>query len=390
MKLNDSEFNQWLISVRQDLHRHPEIAFEESATCDRIASILQELGIEVQRFDDMTGIVGLLRGTTQGPTMALRSDIDALPIQELNDVPYKSVHDGKMHACGHEATASILLGTARHLVHSGLAHKLKGNIKFIFQPAEERGAGAKAMIARGVLDNPHVDRIIAAHMDPNLKVGQAGHFHSLGYASADRFSIEIIGKGGHGARPEACIDPIVAGAHLVAQLQTIISRNLPPAQAGVVTVGKFTAGDVANVIPETAHLLGSIRALTEITRELIFQRIHELCNGIEQGFQVSCHLKISEGIPCLTNDTKVAAFLHDASADILGAENVRYLDPIMGSEDFSYFTEACPGAIMRLGCANAAKGLVYPLHSPHFDIDESVLLMGVKVFTHAIQQYLTV
>ncbi len=390
MKLTDSELTEWLISVRHDLHQHPEIAFEETGTCDRIAGILKELNIDVQRFDDMTGIVGLIRGASQGPTIALRSDIDALPIQELNDVPYKSVHDGKMHACGHEATATILLGTARHLVTSGLAAKLKGNIKFIFQPAEERGAGAKAMIERGVLEDPHVDRIIAGHMDPNLTIGQAGHFKSLGYASADRFSIEIIGKGGHGARPEACIDPIVAGAHLVTQLQTIISRTLQPAQAGVVTVGKFTAGDVSNVIPETAHLLGSIRALTEANRELIFKRIRELTRGIEESFQVRCRLEISEGIPCLTNDTDVAAFLHDASAEVLGDENVRYLDPIMGSEDFSYFTEARPGAIMRLGCANEAKGLVYPLHSPHFDIDEDVLLMGVKVFTQAIRHYLNI
>lgn len=388
MKITDSEFKEWLIAVRHDLHRHPEIAFEETGTCDRITGILNELGIEVQHFDDMTGVVGLIRGNSQGPTIALRSDIDALPIQELNGVPYKSVHDGKMHACGHEATATILLGTAKYLVNSGLAKKLKGNVKLLFQPAEERGAGAKAMIARGVLEDPHVDRIIAGHMEPNLPAGQIGHFKSLAYASADRFTIEIIGKGGHGARPEACIDPIVAGAHLVTQMQTIISRTLQPTQAGVVTIGKFSAGDVANVIPETANLFGSIRALTAANRELIFKRIRELTRGIEQSFSVGCQLEISEGVPCVTNDTDVAMFLHDASADVLGAGAVRYLDPIMGSEDFSYFTEARPGAIMRLGCANAAKGLVYPLHSPHFDIDEDVLLLGVKVFTRAISQYL--
>ena len=384
----DSALSRWLVDVRRDFHMYPEIAFEEVRTSDKIASILEDLGIQTKRFEKMTGVIGLIEGPSGGPTIALRSDIDALPIQELNKVPYKSLNDGKMHACGHEATATILLGTAKNLVTSGLMKKLKGNVKFLFQPAEERGAGAKAMIKRSVMENPHVDRVIAAHMDPNLTIGQAGHFKSLGYASADRFSITITGKGGHGARPEACIDPIVAGANLVVQLQTIVSRNLMPTQAGVVTIGKFVAGDVANVIPESAQLVGSIRALTGETRELIFKKIRELANGIEQGFQVKCKLEISEGVPRLINDSSVAAFLHEASASVLGSENVRYLEPIMGSEDFSYFTQARPGAIMRLGCANQAKGLTYPLHSPYFDIDESVLEIGVKVFMEAICRYL--
>ena len=384
----DSALSRWLVDVRRDFHMHPEIAFEEVRTSDKIASLLEDLGIQTKRIEKMTGVIGLIEGPSDGPTIALRSDIDALPIQELNKVPYKSLNDGKMHACGHEATATILLGTAKNLVTSGLMKKLKGNVKFLFQPAEERGAGAKAMIKRSVMENPHVDRVIAAHMDPNLTIGQAGHFKSLGYASADRFSITITGKGGHGARPEACIDPIVAGANLVVQLQTIVSRNLMPTQAGVVTIGKFVAGDVANVIPESAQLVGSIRALTGETRELIFKKIRELAHGIEQGFQVKCQLEISDGVPRLINDSSVAAFLYEASASVLGSENVRYLEPIMGSEDFSYFTQARPGAIMRLGCANQAKGLTYPLHSPYFDIDESVLEIGVKVFMEAICRYL--
>ena len=388
MELTDSEFFNWLVALRRDLHMHPEIAFEETITSAKIAAVLEELKIEVQRYDDITGVCGLIPGKSGGPTIALRSDIDALPIQELNDIPYKSQHDGKMHACGHEACVAILLGTAKYLMASGLGAQLRGNVKLIFQPAEERGAGAKAMIERNVLNDPDVDRIIAAHMDPNLNVGQVGHFKSLGYASADRFSIDITGKGGHGARPESCIDPIVAGAYLVTQLQTILSRTLKPTAGGVVTVGKFIAGDVANVIPESAYLEGSIRALSAETRDLIIKRLRELAQGLEISQQARCDLKIIEGIPCLTNDTNVAAFLHEISAGIVGADNVQYLDPIMGSEDFAYFTEARPGAIMRLGCANEAKGITHPLHSPYFDIDERVLLIGVKIFTAAIHQFL--
>ena len=381
-------FSKWLVDVRRDLHMHPETAFEEVRTSDKIANILQSLNLETQRLDGMTGVIGLIRGSIDGPTIALRSDIDALPIQELSDIPYKSLNDGKMHACGHEACVSILLGTAKHLVESGRAKTLRGHVKFLFQPAEERGAGARAMIERGALDNPEVNRIIAGHMAPDLPVGQVGHFKRLGYASADRFVLKIIGKGGHGARPEDCIDPIVAGSHFATQVQSIIARNIKPTRAGVITIGKFVSGDVSNVIPESAYLEGSIRALSTDVREQIFKRLREITRGLEQSFQVQCEFQINEGIPCLSNDSRVSKFLYDVSKSILGTENVHYLEPIMGSEDFSFFTESCPGAIMRFGCANIDKGLTYPLHSPYFDIDESVLEIGVKIFTKAINCYL--
>jgi amidohydrolase len=388
MTPTDSAFSRWLIDVRRDLHMHPEIAHEETRTSDKIADILQSLNVETHRLDDMTGVIGLIKGSSDGPTIALRSDIDALPIQELNDIPYKSLNDGKMHACGHEASVTILLGTAKYLVESGQVKTLKGNVKFLFQPAEERGVGAKAMIERGVLDHPTVDRIIAGHMTPDLPVGHVGHFRSLGYASADRFVMKITGKGGHGARPEDCVDPIVAGAHFITHLQSIVARNVKPTHAGVITIGKFVSGDVANVIPESACMEGSIRALSADVREQIFKRLREIASGLEKSFQVRCEFRINEGVPCLMNNPHVAKFLYDISGSVLGTENVRYLDPIMGSEDFSYFTESCPGAIMRFGCANAEKGLTYPLHSPYFDIDESVLEIGVKIFTEAIRCYL--
>lgn len=386
----DSALSGWLVNVRRDFHMHPEIAFNENWTSAKIADILQTLKIDTHRFNDMTGVVGLIRGNSDDPTIALRSDIDALPIQELNKVPYKSLNDGKMHACGHEATVTILLGTAKYLMDTGVVNTLKGNVKFLFQPAEERGAGAKAMIERGVLEHPKVNRIIAGHMSPDLPVGQVGHFRSLGYASADRFSLDITGKGGHGARPEICVDPIVAGAHFVIQMQSIVSRDIRPTDAVVVTIGKFTAGDVGNVIPESAYMEGSIRAIDADARQKVFSRLQDISAGLEKSLQVRCNLHISEGVPTLINDNEVAEFLYDASGAVVGSKNVHYLDPVMASEDFSYFTEACPGAIMRFGCANEKKGLTYPLHSPYFNIDESVLEIGVKVFVEAVCRYLTI
>jgi amidohydrolase len=389
MKKNNSQFQQWLSETRRDLHMHPEISHQEKRTTDRIAEILKEYDCEVQLFDDMTGAVGIIRGAHDGPTIGLRADIDALPIQELNDIPYKSQNPGAMHACGHDAHATIMLGVARNIMTSGLQSKLKGNIKFFFQPAEERIAGAKAMIERGVLENPRVDRVIAGHMAPDLPVGTVGVFRGLGYASADMFELNITGRGTHGARPEEGNDPIVAGAHFVTIIQSIVARNIKPTDAAVVTVGKFASGDVSNVIPETAHLEGSIRALSAGVRQKLIDRLHEIAAGLGKTFNVDSRFIIHEGVPPLENDIEVAEFLYEVSKDVLGEENVSYRPPAMGSEDFSYFTEERPSAIMRLGCSNSEKGLERSLHSPYFDIDEQVLDVSVAIFTEAVVRFLT-
>ena len=228
MKTDKSNMQQWLSDIRRDFHMHPEISHQEKRTTQRIADILKEYDCEVQLFDDMTGAVGIIRGAQDGPTIGLRADIDALPIQELNDIPYKSQNPGAMHACGHDAHATIMLGVARNIMTSGLQSKLKGNVKFFFQPAEERIAGAKAMIERGVLENPRVDRVIAGHMAPDLQVGTVGVFKGLGYASADMFELNITGRGTHGARPEDGNDPIVAGAHFVTTIQSIVAAISNP------------------------------------------------------------------------------------------------------------------------------------------------------------------
>jgi len=388
MPLNDSDFHNWLISIRRDFHRHPELSYQETRTTDRIVAILKELGIDTRRFDDMTGAVGLITGAAHGKTIALRADIDALPVTELNETDYKSENDGVMHACGHDAHATIMLGVARKIVDSGGIEKLPGKVKFLFQPAEERVAGAGAMIERGVLENPRVDRVIAAHVTPQFEAGKIGVFEHLGFASADRFVLTITGKGGHGARPEECIDPIVAGAHFITQVQSIVSRNIKAQDAAVITVGKFTAGVASNVIPETAVLEGTLRALEKSVRTRLIERIKDLSEGIEKPFGVKTDFILHEGVPTGLNDATVSADLFKAAVKIVGEKNVAYIPPVMGAEDFAYFTQARPGAMVRLGCANKAKGIVFPLHSPRFDIDEKVLDIGVAIFYEAIKQYL--
>jgi amidohydrolase len=233
-----------------------------------------------------------------------------------------------------------------------------------------------------------VDRVIAGHMAPDLPVGTVGVFRGLGYASADRFELNITGQGTHGARPEEGNDPIVAGAHFVTTIQSIVARNIKPTDAAVVTVGKFTSGDISNVIPETAHLEGSIRALSAGVRQKVIDRLHEIAAGLGQTFNVDSQLIIHEGVPPLENDIEVAEFLYQISQEVLGKENVSYMSPIMGSEDFSYFTLERPSAIMRLGCSNSQKGLARSLHSPYFDIDEQVLEVGVAIFTEAVARFL--
>ena len=384
----DPDFFKWLVEVRRDIHRHPEISHQEQRTTEKIKGILGELGMEVHGFPEMTGAVGLIKGAAgPGKTVALRADIDALPIQELNEVPYRSKKDGAMHACGHDANTTIMLGVAKRIVESGMASKMRGHVKFLFQPAEERGAGAKALIARGALENPRVDRVVACHMSPDLPVGKMGVFRSQGYAASDRFYIQIKGRGAHGGRPEESIDPIVAGCYFVTGLQSIVGRNIKPTEAAVITVGKFVAGDVANVIPETARLEGTIRTLSGSVRKQVLQRLREALKGLEKSYRVKCDLELHEGVPSCVNDEEVAAFLYDISARVLGPKKVSYLPPIMGAEDFAYYALERPSAIIRLGCSNKKKGIVHPLHSPYFDLDEAVLEIGVSIFTEAVRAF---
>lgn len=379
----------WLSAIRRQFHQYPELSNQEIKTTEKIKQILLGLDLEVRDLSGMTGLVGLIRGEGGERTIALRADIDALPVQEGNDVPYKSRHDGIMHGCGHDAHMTIMLGVAKHIQESGLSKTLKGNVKFLFQPAEERGSGAKEMIAQGVLENPRVDEIFACHLSPDLPVGTVGVNRIQSHASADRFSLTIKGKGAHGARPNEGIDPIVAGSYFVTAVQSIISRDIRPTDTAVFTVGRFMAGTAVNVIPEHAHLEGTIRAFTAEVRDRLVHRIRQVTVGIEKTFQVKCTLEIGDGTPACINDEHVSGFLYEVASHVLGSDKVAYLPPVTGSEDFAFFALERPSAIIRLGCGNAEKGLTHPLHSPQFDIDEDVLLIGMRLFTEAIRRSLS-
>jgi len=380
---------EWLSQTRREFHAHPEIGFQEVRTTSRIKEILTDLGIELQELSGMeTGAVGLIKGRPGGKTLALRADIDALPIKELNDIPYKSSAEGMMHACGHDAHTTIMLGVAKHVVESSLKEKIKGNLKFIFQPAEERVSGAKKMIQAGVLENPKADCIIACHMDPDLKIGQASVYKGVSHAAADLFRLSIQGKGGHGARPEASIDPIIAGAHFVLALQTIISREISPMEPAVITVGSLRAGTAGNIIPNEAILEGTVRSLNTEVRDKIIARMADMVSGLEKTFHVTTKYQFIDGVPPCLNDENVSGSLFEASAEIIGSDNLFELKPTLGGEDFAFFNQLIPGSIMRLGCSNKERGLVHKLHSPHFDLDENVLVIGVEIFTEAIKRYL--
>lgn len=385
----DKAFNNWLVAVRRDLHAHPELAFEERRTTKKLTRLLEAIGVEVQGFKTHTGVVGLLRGATDGPTIALRADIDALPVEELSKAAYRSRHEGRMHACGHDANTAIMVGVARRLVDSGALRHCSGNVKFIFQPAEERLSGARTMINAGVLEAPRVNRLLAGHMSPDMPVGHIGVFKDIGYASSDRFEMMVTGKGTHGARPEEGNDPIVAGSALVTLLQSVVSRNVKPTLAGVITVGMFQGGTAGNVIPESARMTGTIRALDADVRQTLIRRLKEVSAGIAAAYGVHCEVRVHDGSPVLVTDEFVSAFIYETACEVLGPDKVRYIPPIMGSEDFAFYTLRCPATIIRLGCANSAMGVVYPLHSAYFDIDEGVLAVGVDVFSRAVVRYLS-
>ena len=379
---------KWLSDVRRDFHAHPELSFEETRTTDRICTLLADMGIEPRRLPESPGATALVRGRTPGPCLGLRADIDALPVRESNEVPYKSKAAGKMHACGHDANTAIMLGVARALARDTAGRDLKGSVKFIFQPAEERFHGARAAISQGVLESPRVDRILAGHMAPDLDVGTIGIFKNKGYAAADLFSLSVKGRGGHGGRPHETRDPLTAGAYFVTSLQTLVARNMNPVDPAVVSLGKFHSGDVGNVIPETAVLEGTIRTHSASARNLIIKRLSELATGVETLFDVNCRLDIEPETPCCTNDEQVSSFLYDIGSGLLGEKNVKWLPPTMGSEDFAFFTNERPGAIVRLGCRNKSRSITAPLHSPYFDIDETVLDVGVRLFYRALKAYL--
>jgi len=365
-----------IIDTRRDFHKYPELSFQEKRTSKIVADKLESFGVSVKRNIGKTGVVGTLNGKANGKTIAFRADMDALPIQETGNVPYKSVNKGVMHACGHDAHTAILLGAAEAL--SKIKNSFKGTIKFIFQPAEEGYGGAKFMIEDGALDN--VEEIYGLHVWNYQKSGTVGIKPGPVMAAADMFTIKINGIGGHGAAPQGTIDCVVVASHLIQAFQTIISRNTNPLDSTVVTIGQINGGNNFNIIADEIILKGTARAYTEENRFLIKKRMNEIIKGVETTFKAKIIFEYKDGYPPVINHKEITKNVYRAAKSVVMKNVVPpYLS--MGGEDFSYFANKVPGCFFFLGSLPGDKPLMsVPQHCSHFDIDEEVMLIGGSIF----------
>lgn len=379
-----NDFFHWLIDMRRWFHRFPERAYKEQKTSAKICEVLNTFNVPYQSGVGQTGVLARLRATKTGPVLAFRADMDALPINEANDVPYKSQHHGLMHACGHDGHMTIALGIIKWLLECDWPNQGAGEILFIFQPAEEGGAGAKAMLDTGIFDLEPIEAVFAGHLHPERPAGDIGIADEISNAAADTISIRLKGKGGHGAHPHQCKDPIVVGAHLVTQLQTLISRELPPLESAVLSIGRFEAGTASNIIPEEVFLEGTLRTLRSDIRSQIINRLNTLVEGVETSYGVTVDLEIIKGYPLLLNDPKVVKHTKRYAKDVLGPGHVHTDLPRMGAEDFSFFSQKWPGVMVGLGCHDPRKGFQYGLHSSHFDFDEQTLEVGTRLFAYVL------
>lgn len=376
-----------LVAIRQHLHRHPELSFREVQTMNFVVAQLEELGIPYQKEIAGTGIVALIEGAEAGKCIALRADTDALPITEQNEVPYKSLNEGVMHACGHDVHTSCLLGAAEILWQKRSA--IKGTVKLIFQPGEEQSpGGASLMIKAGVLQNPAPDAIIGLHVFPELPSGYLGFRSGQYMASADEIHITIKGKGGHAALPQSTIDPIVIAANIIVQLQQIVSRRSHPLTPTVLSFGHINGGHVTNVIPEEVTLKGTLRTFDESWRKEAIRLIQEVVSHNCASWGAAAELHIPPGYPCLYNDEALTTAVRGFAEAYLGAGYVKPLDMRMTAEDFSFYTQEIPGCFFRLGTNKDNEEFMYPVHNPHFDIDEAALATGAGIMAWAALSFL--
>jgi amidohydrolase len=377
-----------VVDLRRTLHRWPELGFHETRTSTLVTERLQALGLEVRTGIAQTGVLGILRGDAEGKTILLRADMDGLPIEEASGVPYASQNRGVMHACGHDGHTAILLTVANVLAQR--RRQFSGTVKFAFQPAEELPpGGAKGMIEEGVLEDPRVDAAFGLHLWNGLPVGKVGVDEGPIMASVDRFDIVIKGVGSHGAYPHTGVDPIVVGSHIVAALQTVVSREVPPLAPVVVTVGKFQGGTAFNVIPSQAELSGTVRTIDARIREEMPARIERIVRGVTSGMRAEYAFNYAFGYPVTVNDVNRAQLARQVAGAVVGNANVVSAGMTMGAEDMSYFLEAVPGCYLRLGSGNPDQGLIHPHHSALFNFDEAALPIGVELLTQLTLAYLS-
>ena len=381
IKALQTELVQW----RRNFHQKPELAFKENLTAEFITNKLTELGIDHQTGVAQTGIAALIEGKGKGKVLGIRADMDALPIQEENEVDYRSQHDGIMHACGHDGHVAIALGTAKYLSEH---RDFNGTVKIIFQPAEESPGGAKPMIEEGVLKNPDVDAIIGLHLWNNLPLGTVGVRPGALMAAAETFYLRVQGKGGHGALPHQTIDPIVVGSQIVTALQTLVSRTVNPIDAAVVTVGEFKSGRAHNVVADFAELSGTVRYFNPELREL-GDRLGKIVNGICQSYGATYELDYIQMYPPTINDPAIAALVKTVAEETIETPlGVAPECQTMGSEDMSFFLQEVPGCYFFLGSANPHRDLAYPHRHPRFNFDETALGMGVEMFVRCVEKFL--
>ena len=379
-----------LVELRRHFHERPETAFEEHETAREIAERLRRSGLEVTEGIGKTGVVGLLRGAAgKGKTLLVRADIDALPVTEANDTPYRSRNVGKMHACGHDGHIAIALTLADLLAQRRDA--LVGNVKFAFQPAEELAAGAKPMLKDGVLRDPDVDAVIGLHIWSQTPVGDVVVQEGPFFASADHVVLRVRGRGGHGAMPHLNVDPLVAAAQIVVALQTLISREISPFHPAVITFGSIHGGTASNVTADEVELQGTVRAYDAADRDHLLRRIEEVAVSVAGALRATAEMTMREGTPACVNDAEMAALVRRAAEATVGDDHIRKGDQRQSvSDDMALFLQATPGCYFLVGAGNMERGITASHHSAHFDIDEDSLPIGVEVMARAALEYLGV
>jgi amidohydrolase len=377
-----ADFHRDITAWRHDIHAHPEILYDVNRTAGVVADKLRSFGCdEVVTGIGRTGVVGVIRGNRAGEgsrVIGLRADMDALPIEEANDIPYKSTVPGKMHACGHDGHTAMLLGAARYLAET---RNFNGTAVVIFQPAEEGGAGGKAMVQDGLMERFHVEEVYGMHNYPGLPVGQFALRAGPLMAAADRITIDIEGRGGHAARPHVSIDTVLVGAQIINAIQSIVSRNVDPLEAAVVSICVFQAGTTDNVIPQTAQLRGTARSLTPKVRDLLEARLQQVITGTAQLYGATAKLTYRRDYPVTRNHERQAAFAASVAAQVAGRERVDdQVAPVMGAEDFSFMLEARPGAFIFVG-----NGASAGLHHPAYDFNDETIPFGTSYWVKLVE-----
>ena len=386
---NKSDLHEQMVTWRHHLHQHPELSFKEKMTSDYIASVLQSHDIEIHRGLAVTGIIATVHGQRDGNVIGLRADMDALPIQELNDFSYKSVHDGKMHACGHDGHSTMLLGAAIYLKEN---NDFSGTVHFIFQPAEEGGGGGRVMVEEGIFDKFPCQAVYGMHNFPGIAEGQFAVHDTAVMAANETLKINIKGKGGHAAMPDQCIDPVVVGAQIISALQSVVARNVAPLNSAVVSITMVNAGTVSNVVPDDMQLTGSLRYFSKEVGDEVKDKIKNIVEGVSQSMGASATFESVGNYPATINIPKHAELCANAAAMVVGENNVlRNEQPTMGSEDFAFLLNASEGAYIWIGNGlvpeDSPKGGCM-LHNTQYDFNDEILPIGASYWVQLVQNIL--